>query len=39
MKKKTITALNTLLDFTANNLGFVFVWAASIALILKLACV
>jgi len=39
MKKKTLTALNVLLDFTTNNLGFVFVWAASIAIILKLACV
>lgn len=39
MKEKTAAALHVLLDFTAENLGFVLVWAASLAVILKLACV
>jgi len=39
MKKKTLAALDSMLDFTACNLGFVLVWAVSIAVILKLACV
>ena len=39
MKEKTNAALHVLLDFTAENLGFVVVWAAALAIILKLACV
>ena len=38
MKEKTAAALNVLLNLTAENLGFVIVWAVSIAVILKLAC-
>ena len=38
MKEKTAAALNTLLDLVAENLGFVIVWAISLAVILKLAC-
>ena len=38
MKEKTAAALHTLLDFTAENLGFVIVWAVSLAAILRLAC-
>ena len=39
MKEKTAAALHTLLDFTAENLGFVIVWALSLVVLLKLACV
>ena len=39
MKKKTIAALTVLRDITSENLGFVLVWAAALAVILKLACV
>ncbi len=39
MKEKTAAALNTLLDFAAANLGFVIVWALSLAILLKLACI
>ena len=38
MKEKNAAALNTLLDLVAENLGFVIVWAISLAVILKLAC-
>lgn len=38
MKEKTAAVLHTLFDLTAENLGFVAVWAVSLALILKLAC-
>ena len=38
MKEKTAVALHVLLDLTAENLGFVAVWAVSLAVILKLAC-
>lgn len=37
MKEKT-AALHVLFDLTAENLGFVAVWAVSLAVILKLAC-
>lgn len=39
MKEKTAIALNTLLNFAAANLGFVIVWAISLAVLLKLACI
>ncbi len=39
MKEKTSAALRTLLDFTLENPAFVLVWAVSLAVILKLACV
>lgn len=39
MKKTTLAAMNTLFDFVSGNLGFVLIWAASVTLILKLACV
>ncbi len=39
MKEKTAAAMHTLFNLTAENLGFVIVWAASLAVILKLACV
>ena len=38
MKEKTAAALHILFDLTAENLGFVAVWAVSLAVILKLAC-
>jgi len=38
MKEKTAAAFRTLLDLTAENFGFVIVWAVSLAVILKLAC-
>ena len=38
MKEKTVIALNVMRNFTAENLGFVLVWAAALAVILKLAC-
>ena len=38
MKEKTVTALNIMRKFTAENLGFVIVWAAALGIILKLAC-
>lgn len=38
MKEKTVAALHILLGFTRENLGFVAVWALSLAVILKLAC-
>ena len=39
MKEKTIAALTVLRDIASENLGFVLVWAAALAVILKLACV
>jgi hypothetical protein len=39
MKEKTAAAFRTLLDLAAENPGFVLVWAVSLAVILKLACV
>jgi len=39
MKEKTAAVLHILLDFTSENLGFVLIWAAALAVILKLACV
>ena len=38
MKEKTTAALHFVRDFTAENLGFVIVWAVSLAVLLKLAC-
>jgi hypothetical protein len=38
MKEKTAAALNVLRDLVIENLGFVIVWAISLAVILKLAC-
>ena len=38
MKEKTAAAIHTLLDLTADNLGFVLVWAVSLAILIKLAC-
>ena len=38
MKEKTAKALNTLLNLASDNFGFVIIWAASLAIILKLAC-
>ena len=38
MKEKTAAALHTLLDLTTENIGFVLVWAGSLAVLLKLAC-
>ena len=39
MKKKTLDTLIALRDLTSDNLGFVLVSAAALAVILKLACV
>ncbi len=39
MKEKAVAALHVILDFTAENLGFVLICAVAIAVILKLACV
>ena len=39
MKEKTAAALHTLFELTAENLGFVIVWAASLTILLRLACV
>ena len=39
MKEKTLNALIALRDIASDNLGFVLVWAAALAVILKLACV
>ncbi len=39
MKEKTSAALRTLMNLTAENFGFVIVWAISLAVILRLACV
>ena len=38
MKKKTISALITLRNLTAENLGIVIIWAAALAIIFCLAC-
>ena len=38
MKEKTAAALNVLRDLVIDNLGFVIIWAISLAVILKLAC-
>ena len=38
MKEKTAAAIHTILNLTAENLGFVLVWAVSLAVLLKLAC-
>ena len=38
MIEKTAIAIHVLFDLTAENLGFVAVWAVSLAVILKLAC-
>ena len=39
MKEKTAAAMHTLFSLTAENFGFVIVWATSLAIILRLACV
>jgi hypothetical protein len=39
MKEKTSAAIRTLMNLTAENFGFVIVWAVSLAVLLKLACV
>ena len=39
MKEKTAAALQTLCRLTLDNIGFVIVWAISVSIILKLACV
>ena len=39
MKEKTAAAMHTLFSLTTENFGFVIVWAASLVVILKLACV
>ena len=39
MKEKTAAALHTLVRLTLENIGFVIVWAISLSIILKLACV
>ena len=39
MKEKTLAALTVLRDIASDNLGFVLVSAAALAVILKLACV
>ena len=38
MKEKTAAVLDFVLNFTAENLGFVAVCAVTLAVILKLAC-
>ncbi len=38
MKEKTFAAMHILFDLAADNLGFVAVWAVSLAVILRLAC-
>ena len=38
MKEKTAAAMHTLLDFAAEHLGFVIIWAVSLSVLLKLAC-
>ena len=38
MKEKTAAALHVVCNLTAENLGFVIVWAVSLAAILRLAC-
>ena len=38
MKEKTAAVLDFVLNFTAENLGFVTVWAVSVAILLTLVC-
>ena len=38
MKEKTAAAIHTVLNLAAENLGFVLVWAVSLAVLLRLAC-
>ena len=38
MKEKTSAALHTLRTLTAENLGFVIIWAVSLSIRLNLAC-